>query len=194
VGGLKFAAMSETETRHHLFDTVIGTCGVAWNARGLRGVQLPEKNRATTEQRLAKKSGSSGAADPPAAVTALVADIRNYLAGQKIDFSAVAVDLDGIEGLRRRIYQALRGIAFGRTVTYGDLAKSLGSSDWEGARDVGEAMGRNPMPIVIPCHRVLAAGGKLGGFSAYGGTTTKQKLLALEGVRFDGGAPRLPGF
>jgi methylated-DNA-[protein]-cysteine S-methyltransferase len=182
------------ETRHHLFDTAIGTCGVAWNGRGLRGVQLPEKDRATTEQRLMKKSGSSGLADPPPAVAALMADIRNYLGGEKIDFSAVAVDLDGIEGLRRRIYEALRGVGFGRTVTYGELAKSLGSSDWEGARDVGEAMGKNPMPIVIPCHRVLAAGGKPGGFSAYGGTATKQKLLALEGVRFDGGTPRLPGF
>ena len=78
-------------------------------------------------------------------------------------------------------------------MTYGELANSLGAAGWEAARDVGEAMGKNPMPIVIPCHRVLAAGGKLGGFSAYGGTVTKQKLLALEGVRFDGGAPRLPG-
>ena len=181
------------DTHHHLFDTAIGICGVAWNERGLRGVQLPEKDRATTEQRLAKKSGSSGPADPPPAVAALIADIRNYLGGDKIDFSAVAVDLDGIDGLRRRIYEALRGIGFGRTVTYGELARSLGSSDWEGARDVGEAMGKNPMPIVIPCHRVLAAGGKPGGFSAYGGTATKQKLLALEGVRFDSGTPRLPG-
>ena len=83
----------------------------------------------------------------------------------------------------RNIYAALRGIGFGRTTTYGELARQLGSTDWEGARDVGDAMGRNPMPIVIPCHRVLAAGDKLGGFSAYGGTTTKQKLLALEGVQ-----------
>jgi len=83
----------------------------------------------------------------------------------------------------------------GRTVTYGELAGSIGTTDWEGARDVGAAMGSNRIPIVIPCHRVLAAGGKLGGFSAYGGTKTKQKLLALEGVRFDGEAPapRLPG-
>ena len=181
------------DTRHHLFDTAIGVCGVAWNARGLCGVQLPEKDRAATEQRLAKKCGSSGPGEPPPAIQTLIADIRNYLGGEKIDFSAVAVDLDGIDGLRRRIYEALRGIRFGRTVTYGELANSLGSAGWEGARDVGEAMGQNPMPIVIPCHRVLAAGGKLGGFSAYGGTATKQKLLALEGVRFDGGSPRLPG-
>jgi methylated-DNA-[protein]-cysteine S-methyltransferase len=187
--------MNETSaTHHHLFDTAIGTCGVAWNARGLCGVQLPEKDHVSTEQRLVKKCGGSSPADPPPHIEALIADIRHYLDGEKIDFSAVAVDLDGIDGLRRQIYEALRGIGFGRTVTYGELAKTLGASGWEGARDVGEAMGRNPMPIVIPCHRVLAAGGKLGGFSAYGGTTTKQKLLALEGVRFDGGAPQLPGF
>ncbi len=88
---------------------------------------------------------------------------------------------------------ALRTIAFGHTTTYGELARQLGSTGWEGARDVGEAMGRNPVPIVIPCHRVLAAGGKLGGFSAHGGPSTKQKLLALEGVQLGNGPPRLPG-
>jgi methylated-DNA-[protein]-cysteine S-methyltransferase len=183
-----------SEAHHCLFDTALGVCGVAWNSRGLAGVQLPEKDRAATEQRLVKKSGSAGAADPPAWVTALIANIRNYLAGAKVDFSAVDVDLDGLDDFRRRLYLELRRIGFGRTTTYGDLAKTLGLSGWEGARDVGEAMGRNPMPVVIPCHRVLAAGNRLGGFSAHGGTTTKKKLLALEGVHFDGGSPRLPGF
>lgn len=181
------------ETRHHLFDTALGVCGVAWNSRGLVGVQLPEKDRATTERRLAAKSGSAGVAPPPAWVEALIAGIRSYLAGAEVDFSSVTVDLDGIDDFRRRLYQALREIGFGRTVTYGELAKRLGLSGWEGARDVGEAMGRNPMPIVIPCHRVLAAGNKLGGFSAYGGASTKQKLLTLEGVRFGDATPRLPG-
>jgi len=181
------------QTHHHLFDTVLGVCGVAWNLRGLVGVQLPEKDRAATERRLAVKCGSVGAAEPPAWVEQLIADIRHYLGGAEIDFSAVTVDLDGVDDFRRRIYQALRRIGFGRTVTYGELARQLGLTGWEGARDVGEAMGRNPMPIVIPCHRVLAAGNKLGGFSAYRGTATKQKLLTLEGMRFDDGAPRLPG-
>jgi methylated-DNA-[protein]-cysteine S-methyltransferase len=153
------------ETHHHLFETPIGVCGVAWNGRGLCAVQLPEKDPATTERRLSKKSGSS----------------------------SVAVDLSGIDDVRRRIYEALRGIDFGRTTTYGELARAIGATDWEGARDVGVAMGRNPMPIVIPCHRVLAAGSKVGGFSAYGGAKTKEKLLALEGVSLDGGPPRLPG-
>jgi methylated-DNA-[protein]-cysteine S-methyltransferase len=180
------------EVRHHLFDTTLGTCGVAWSSRGLAAVQLPEKDGAATAERLAKKSGSTGEAPPPPWVTTLVDDIRNYLAGQKIDFSGIAVDLDGIDDVRRKIYLTLRDVPFGRTTTYGELARAIGIADWEGARDVGEAMGRNPVPIVIPCHRVLAAGNKLGGFSAYGGTSTKKKLLALEGVNL-GEAPRLPG-
>jgi methylated-DNA-[protein]-cysteine S-methyltransferase len=179
-------------THHHLFDTALGVCGVAWRARGLVGVQLPEKDRAATERRLASKCGST-AGPPPPWVDTLIADIRRYLAGAEIDFSAVAVDLDGIDQFRRGLYEALRRVGFGSTVTYGELAKIIGQAGWEGARDVGEAMGRNPMPIVIPCHRVLAAGNKLGGFSAHGGTATKQKLLALEGMRFGDGAPRLPG-
>jgi methylated-DNA-[protein]-cysteine S-methyltransferase len=181
------------QAHHHLFETAIGRCGVAWNERGLCAVQLPEKDAAATGQRLAKKAGGSSAAEPPPHVQAVIGDIQNYLGGAKVDFSTVAVDLSGIDDFRRRIYQALRGIGFGRTTTYSELARSIGATDWEGARDVGLAMGSNRIPIVIPCHRVLAAGNKLGGFSAYGGTKTKEKLLALEGVRFDGEAPRLPG-
>ena len=184
---------SEQPIHHHVFDTAIGPCGVAWSARGLVGVQLPEQDRAATERRLAAKVGSAGAAEPPAAVQALIADIRRYCAGERIDFSAVPVDLAGVDDFRLKLYAALRAIGFGRTTTYGALAKEIGLADPEAAREVGTAMGRNPVPIVIPCHRVLAAGGKLGGFSAHGGAATKEKLLAIEGVRFDGGAPRLPG-
>lgn len=185
--------MAPAQIHHHLFDTAIGACGLAWSARGLAAVSLPEKDRADTERRLIAKSGSAGAAPPPAGIAALIADIQRYLAGERVDFSAVAVDLAQVDDFRRKLYAALRDVGFGRTTTYGELAKTLGLADWEGARDVGEAMGRNPAPIVIPCHRVLAAGNKLGGFSAYGGTRTKEKLLALEGVHFDR-APRLPGF
>ena len=176
-------AMTDT-THYHLFDTVFGRCGVAWNDRGLVGVQLPEKDSAASEHRLAAKSGGTPA-QPPAWVAALIDDIRKYCAGEKIDFSTIAVDLGAMDDFRQRLYTALREVAFGHTVTYGELAKRLDLPGWEGARDVGEAMGRNQMPIVIPCHRVLAAGNKPGGFSAYGGTTTKKKLLALEGVDLD---------
>jgi methylated-DNA-[protein]-cysteine S-methyltransferase len=186
-------ARTKPQHHHHLFDTALGTCGVAWNARGLIAVQLPEKTRAATERRLAVRAGSAGAAAPPAWVEALVADIQRYLAGERVDFSAVAVDLENLEPFRQRLYAALRETPYGATTTYGALAQRLGLDDPQAARDVGAAMGRNPVPLVIPCHRVLAAGGRLGGFSAPGGSATKAKLLALEGVHFDAGAPRLPG-
>jgi len=178
---------------HRLFDTAIGPCGVAWSEHGLTALQLPESDRAATERRLTRKSASAGAAEPPASVQAVIADIQRYLAGERIDFSAVAVDLAGVDPFRRRLYEAMRAIAWGSTTTYGELARQVGLLDWEAARDVGEAMGQNPLPLVVPCHRVLAAGKKLGGFSAHGGVATKERLLALEGVRLDGGAPRLPG-
>jgi methylated-DNA-[protein]-cysteine S-methyltransferase len=184
----------QLEVHHHLFETALGSCAVAWNGRGLVGVQLPERDGVTTERRLAARVRSKGATLPPDWVRSLIEDIRRYLAGEKIDFSAVAVDLEGIDDLRRRIYAVLRTIPFGATTTYGELARTIGETEWQGARDVGEAMGRNPVPIVIPCHRVLAAGGKLGGFSAHGGAATKRRLLELEGVRLDSGPPRLPGF
>jgi methylated-DNA-[protein]-cysteine S-methyltransferase len=179
---------------HHVFETAIGPCGVAWSECGIVAVQLPEKNRAATERRLATKAKSSGSSDPLPAVAALISDIARYLAGARVDFSAIAVDLGGVEPFRRALYDALRRIPFGSTTTYGALAQRLGLEGYEAARDVGAAMGMNPVPIVIPCHRVLTAGGKLGGFSAHGGAVTKQRLLALEGVHFDGGTPRLPGF
>jgi methylated-DNA-[protein]-cysteine S-methyltransferase len=177
-----------------IFDTAIGPCGVAWSARGLVAVQLPEASPEATEKRLATRIRSAGTAVPPPWVAALITDINRYLAGERVDFSAVAVDLSELNDFRRRLYEAIRALGWGKTTTYGALARELGLVDWEGARDVGEAMGRNPVPIVIPCHRVLAAGGKIGGFSARGGAATKAKLLALEGVRLDdGGTPRLPG-
>jgi methylated-DNA-[protein]-cysteine S-methyltransferase len=182
--------MNDNAIHHHLFDTAIGACGIAWSARGLVAVQLPESDEATTEKRLVKKSHSTGAAELPSMMVALIADICKYLAGERMDFSAVPVNLEGIDDYRRTLYEAMRAIGYGVTTTYGDLAKSLGATDWEGARHVGEAMGKNPVPVVIPCHRVLAAGKKIGGFSAYGGAKTKEKLLALEGVRFDSPAPK----
>jgi methylated-DNA-[protein]-cysteine S-methyltransferase len=178
---------------HHLFDTALGRCGVAWNARGLVGVQLPERDPAATERRLAAKCRSAGAAEPPVAIASLIGDIQRYLLGERVDFSAVPVDLTPCDEFRRKVYTALRSVAFGTTTTYGDLARAAGADDWEGARDVGEAMGTNPAPLVIPCHRCLAAGGKPGGFSAYGGLATKRKLLALEGVHLERAEPRLPG-
>jgi len=183
------------QIHHALFPTAIGICGVAWSERGLVALALPERDAAATEKRLIGKSHSAGAASPPSAIADAIALIQKYCTGECIDFAAVPLDLTGVDPARRRIYECMRALRFGETTTYGALARETGApeSDWEAARNIGDAMGRNPLPIVVPCHRVLAAGGKLGGFSAYGGTTTKETLLALEGVRRGGGAPRLPG-
>lgn len=188
--------MMEAAPIHHtLFPTAIGTCGVAWSARGLVAIALPERDEAATEKRLRAKSRSAGKAEPPPEIAQAITLIQKYCAGERVDFSAVPVDLSGVDPERRRVYEVMRGLRFGETTTYGALARQAGAAeeDWEAPQRVGAAMGRNPLPIVVPCHRVLAARGKLGGFSAYGGTMTKEKLLALESVRLADGAPRLPG-
>ena len=128
------------EIYHHVFETALGPCGVAWNARGLRAVQLPEKTRALTERRLVAKSGGSSPAEPPPSIAAVVADIQCYLDGKRVDFRAVAVDLETLEPFRRKLYEALREVGFGATTTYGELAKRIGADEVEGARDVGAAM------------------------------------------------------
>jgi methylated-DNA-[protein]-cysteine S-methyltransferase len=113
------------------------------------------------------------------------------LAGECVDFSPLVLDLSGVGGFYRRIYEATRRLAWGETATYGELARRVGSPG--AARAVGQAMGRNPIPLIVPCHRVLASGHGIGGFSAFGGAVTKTRLLALEGVHLGDGTPPIPG-
>jgi methylated-DNA-[protein]-cysteine S-methyltransferase len=181
--------MSVTSAQYTVFNTAIGPCGVAWNAHGLTRLLFAQSSEQATEQRLRNHSGGDRSDDPPPPIATLIVDIQRYFRGEEVDFSGVAVDLTALSAFQQNLYQSLRGVTWGRTTTYGELARALGCPD---ARDVGQAMGKNPVPIVIPCHRVLAAGGKAGGFSAPGGTATKEKLLALEGVYLDR-SPRLPG-
>jgi methylated-DNA-[protein]-cysteine S-methyltransferase len=192
-GGADFAnhyvSSMPTLAHYTLFDTAAGVCALAWNARGLTHAQLPGSSRAATEARIRRRSGAERCDHPPPQIASLVVDVQRYFAGEAVDFSGVAVDLSALSDFQQRLYQSLRGVGFGRTTTYGELARRLDCAD---ARDVGQAMGKNPVPLIIPCHRVLAAGGKPGGFSAPGGVVTKEKLLALEGVHL-GGTPRLPG-
>jgi methylated-DNA-[protein]-cysteine S-methyltransferase len=176
-------------THYCVFATAIGPCGVAWNARGVTRLQLPEGDRDATERRIAARSGGLRSADPPALIARVIDDIRRYALGTEVDFSSVNVDLPDIDETCQNVYAAARALGWGETATYGEIARRLGMAD---PRDVGQALSRNPIPIIIPCHRVVASGGKLGGFSAYGGTLTKERLLVLEGVGAD--APRLPGF
>lgn len=161
-----------------VFDTAIGRCGVAWHERGLIGVQLPELSDTRTLSRLSQKApGARPAAMPPAVRQACDA-MTALLNGEAPDLTFIALDLDNVSPFNRSVYDITRTIAPGETLTYGEIATRLG--DKLLSRAVGKALGENPLPIVIPCHRVLAANGKTGGFSASGGVTTKFRMLAIE--------------
>jgi methylated-DNA-[protein]-cysteine S-methyltransferase len=179
--------------RYALLDTVLGTIGIAWSAAGLTFLQLPEADRAATERRLRRLAGCARAAEPPAPVRSAIGEIEAYCRGSEVTFASVMLDLARVPPFAGSVYAAARGIPWGRTATYGEIARRIGEPF--AARAVGRALGQNPLPIIIPCHRVLASGGKIGGFSAYRGESTKRRLLALEGVRLGacGGTPLLPG-
>jgi len=161
-----------------LFDTAIGRCGIVWSARGIAGVQFPERSERATRQRLQRRFPAAREEAPTAEVQRVIADIVALLAGEPRDLRSVRLDTDCLSDLQRRVYDVARTVPAGETLTYGEIAARLG--DRALARDVGEALGQNPFPIIVPCHRVLAAGGKLGGFSAPGGTRTKLQLLSIE--------------
>jgi methylated-DNA-[protein]-cysteine S-methyltransferase len=171
-----------------LFDTAVGQCGVAWNARGIIGVQLPERRDSATRARLQRRYPDARESPPPSHILQVIADIAALLRGEARDLSSVALDMDGVPQFHQQVYQVARTISAGATLSYGDIATRLG--DRGVAREVGEALGQNPFPIIVPCHRVLAAGGKVGGFSAAGGVTTKLHLLGIEGAQV-GEAPTL---
>ena len=163
-----------------IFDTAIGRCGIAWGERGINAVQLPMGSEDKTRGRIRQRYGDITEAPPPAEVRAAIEGIVELLAGKPNDLRDVVLDLDGVPEFNRGVYDIARAIPPGKTLTYGDIAKKLGGVEL--SRDVGQALGRNPCPIVVPCHRVLAAGGKPGGFSANGGVVTKLKMLEIEGA------------
>jgi methylated-DNA-[protein]-cysteine S-methyltransferase len=163
-----------------LFDTAIGRCAIAWSSAGLIGVQLPEPDDEATARRLARRFPGAGPASPTADAAAAIARIAAFLAGAPDDFATLALDERGVGDFERAVYREARAIPAGKTSTYGAIATALG--DIGQSRRVGQALGRNPWPIVIPCHRVTGAGGWMGGFSAPGGRDTKLRLLELEGA------------
>ena len=163
-----------------IFDTAIGRCGIAWGEGGINGVQLPMGSEEKTRARIRQRYGDLSEAPPSAQVQGAIDGIVELLAGKPNDLADVVLDLDGVPEFNRGVYDIARSIPPGKTLTYGDIAKRLGGVEL--SRDVGQALGRNPCPIVVPCHRVLAAGGKPGGFSANGGVVTKLKMLAIEGA------------
>jgi methylated-DNA-[protein]-cysteine S-methyltransferase len=165
-----------------LFETSIGLCGLAWNGRGIVGFQLPEDDASKVGARIARRFPGILEAPPPPDIQGIIADVTALLQGEPRDLSAVPLDMDGVTEFDRRVYEIARSIPPGRVLTYGEVASRLGIDN---ARAIGQALGRNPFAVIVPCHRVVAAGGKLGGFSAHGGATTKRRLLAIEGARRD---------
>jgi len=171
-----------------LFDTAIGRCGIAWGERGVAGIQLPEAGEEETRVRMLHRFPAAGEATPPPEVQDAIEDIVALLRGEASDLATVALDMDGVPEFHRRVYDAARTIPPGETLSYGDIARRVGAPG--AARAVGQALGRNPFPIVVPCHRVLAAGGKIGGFSAQGGVATKRRMLAIESAWINGNPAR----
>jgi methylated-DNA-[protein]-cysteine S-methyltransferase len=164
-----------------LFETAIGPCGIAWGERGVVGVQLPERSEAATRARLRRRFPDVPETTPATAVQRAIQGIVALLEGERRDLADVALDMASVPAFERGVYEVARTIAPGATLTYGEIAARLGAQG--DARAVGEALGQNPFPIVVPCHRVLAAHGRIGGFSANGGIATKLRLLSIEGAR-----------
>ena len=176
------ASSSSIQPGVFVFETALGHFSIAWSAAGITRCVLPE---ATREAALRRFRERGGAADPvedeaalPASVRTTVAAIRAYAEGDETGFDDIELDLAGIDTFRRAVYAAARRLRHGEIVTYGELAERAGFPGM--ARETGVALGRNPIPLIVPCHRIIAAGGKLGGFSAAGGTGTKKRLLAHE--------------
>jgi methylated-DNA-[protein]-cysteine S-methyltransferase len=167
-------------SQYVVFETAIGWAGLAWGPKGLVGAHLPESDPATVRRSFARRFPQAREDRPPALLTPLVAGICALLRGEKADLSHAALDLTGAPEFHAKVYALTRQIPPGQTRTYGEIATDLG--DRLLAREVGAALGKNPWPIIVPCHRVTAAHGKPGGFSARGGVETKLKLLAIEGA------------
>jgi methylated-DNA-[protein]-cysteine S-methyltransferase len=163
-----------------VFDTALGPCGLAWSERGIVAAQLPEDDPAETRARLRARTGSAPEADPPPFVQDARDDVIALMQGAPVDFERTPLDLKRTPAFNRSVYAIARTIPPGATLTYGDIAQRLG--DLTLSRAVGHALGKNPIPIIIPCHRILAAGAKTGGFSAPGGVRTKLRMLAIEGA------------
>ncbi|HYD89214.1 MAG TPA: methylated-DNA--[protein]-cysteine S-methyltransferase [Vitreimonas sp.] len=164
-----------------LFDTAIGSCGIAWGPRGVIGVQLPEKSQSATRTRLMRHCPNADEVEPPKAIARAIEDIAALLRGEKRSLRTITLDMSRTPAFNARVYETARAIAPGRTRTYGEIARAIG--DPSAARAVGQALGRNPFAIVVPCHRVVGANMKLVGFSANGGIATKLKMLEIEGWR-----------
>lgn len=167
-------------SQYSIFETAIGWAGLAWSEAGLVGAHLPERDREVVRRSFLRRVPGAMEAEPTPEIEALIEGVRALMRGERPDLSEARVDYARVPEFNAKVYEITRRIPAGETLTYGEIAVKLG--DRLLARDVGTALGKNPWPIIVPCHRVTAAGGKLGGFSARGGAETKLKLLEIEGA------------
>jgi methylated-DNA-[protein]-cysteine S-methyltransferase len=161
-----------------VFDTAIGDCALIWGEHGVVGAMLPEPD---VRGRIARRFPEASETTPDAAIGEAIAAVQALMRGESADLTGVDLDYRDAPDLHRRVWDIARCIPPGETLTYGDIARRLG--DVALSQQVGQALGRNPIPIIVPCHRVLAASGKSGGFSAPGGVTTKMRMLSIEKAR-----------
>lgn len=164
-----------------LFETAVGTCGVAWGANGIVGASLPRADEVSLRAQLSSRYAGAAESDPPPEIASVIDSIRALLRGERYDLSEAALDMADVPAFNRRVYEITRSIPPGKTLTYGDIASRLG--DVSLSRAVGQALGENPFPPIVPCHRVISADGRMHGFSAAGGVTMKLRMLNAEGWR-----------
>lgn len=177
------------ENGYQLFETDAGFAAIAWNGSGINGLRLPAPAAHEAERAIVRRLPDVQRADPPGEVREIIVRATQYFAGERVDFADVPVDLGQQSPFFTRVYAEVRQLGWGETATYGAIAQTLGAGP-EYAREVGQAMASNPVPLIVPCHRVTAAGGKIGGFSAPGGSMSKARMLELEGVTI-GPAPEV---
>jgi methylated-DNA-[protein]-cysteine S-methyltransferase len=180
-------AATTNKPAYAVFSTAIGRCALVWRAGPIIGASLPEADEARLRASIERRFPGAREADPPESVRNAIAGVTRLLAGEKLDLSDIALDLSACSGFEREVYAAARAIPCGETRTYGELAAAVGQAG--AGQAVGLALGRNPVPIIVPCHRILAASGRSGGFSAPGGIATKFRMLQIEGA----GRPGEPG-
>jgi methylated-DNA-[protein]-cysteine S-methyltransferase len=181
--GDKWRAMAKP-VHYHLFETAAGVAAIGWNDSGVSSLRLPATSAREAERSLIRRFPDAVASEPPLPVRAVIDAVISYFEGEAVDFRATSLDMGEQEPFFERVYAFVRKLGWGETTTYGAVAKALGAGP-EFARDVGQAMANNPIPLIVPCHRVTGAGGKIGGFSAPGGSTSKAQMLALEGVSIE---------
>lgn len=185
--------MNSASHCYSVFETAMGFCGIGWSDAGITSFRLPTASAQAAERLILRHVPRAKPGEAAVAVKEVVAAAKRYFGGAREDFCRYPLDLGEQEAFFRDVYAFVRALPWGETTTYGAVAKALGARP-EAARDVGQAMAKNPTPLIIPCHRVLAAGGRIGGFSATGGSMTKIKMLLLEGVNLAQADASQPSF